>query len=390
VGTDLERARAGRHVPALDGVRGLAILLVLVYHCVLYAGMHPLGEFERAARALGSFGWMGVDLFFVLSGFLITGILLDSKESPNYFRAFYMRRVLRIFPLYFVFLAAFLWVLPLVREMGPGFAQLKDQQAWYWTYLVNVKIALEGWPAYGVLGHFWSLAVEEQFYLVWPFVVYRVADRKLIWICLGCLVLPLLMRIALVMHDHATAGHVLTVTRLDALAMGALLALVVRRPGAFPVRARTLAIVLVSGLVVLAAMFLRYRALWAEIPLVNTVGQSVIAVTAGSLLAAILVGEGPRRLARAFESPVLRMLGKYSYGIYVLHHPVIIFVGQSGWAASEWPMWMGTQLPGLFVASALGVGLSIVAALASWTLLESPLLRLKRRFPYQVETRLSL
>lgn len=379
---DLERARRGGHVRSLDGVRGLAILLVLVYHCILYGGMHPQVALDRVVYRVGSAGWLGVDLFFVLSGFLITGILLDSRRSPSYFRTFYSRRVLRIFPLYFVFLAGFIWILPSIRSMGPEFDSLRQQQIWYWTYLTNVRIALDGWPAYSALGHFWSLAVEEQFYLVWPFVVYACRRETLVRICLACLVIPLLLRIALVLAGESTAAHVLTITRMDALAAGALLAAQIRRHGTGEGVFRYRRIILGASLVIVGAMFVRYRALWPEIPVVNTLGLSVITLGAASLLATLLYEGGTRRLSAAFEHPALRFLGKYSYGIYVLHHPLVIYLGRSRVAAGEWPTLWGSQMPGQLAVIALGSGLSIAAALVSWKLLESPLLGLKRRFPY--------
>ncbi|HEV2844590.1 MAG TPA: acyltransferase, partial [Thermoanaerobaculia bacterium] len=216
-------------LPALDGLRGLAILLVLLLHFTVYGGP-PATEgidklFYRAAQA----GWIGVDLFFVLSGFLITGILYDAKGGENYFRSFYARRVLRIFPLYYGALAVFLLLVPALR---PG-------SFWHWTYLSNVQIAREGWPDSGALGHFWSLAVEEQFYLFWPVAVLLLARRSLMAACWVCLAGSLLLRVGLHLADQETAAFVLTPARLDSLAAGALLALAARGPeGLAPVARR--------------------------------------------------------------------------------------------------------------------------------------------------------
>src|SRR2546427_5689081 len=131
---------------------------------------------------------MGVDLFFVLSGFLITGILLDTKGSRHYLRQFHARRVLRIFPLYYAALALFLILLPMLL---PGDRVLRDLTAdsvWYWTYLYNVKVAAAGFTSSSALGHFWSLAVEEQFYLIWPIVVLYLARRHLYGACWAAVV----------------------------------------------------------------------------------------------------------------------------------------------------------------------------------------------------------
>ncbi len=161
---------ASDHRPALDGVRGIAILVVFLYDCLkLPSG----GIVNLLGRKLSSAGWTGVDLFFVLSGFLITGILLDSRGQPGYFRSFFARRSLRIFPLYFTALwVTFVGVPWLAHFWSPAapvaqrVAVLSQDQVWFWTYMQNWMFAFRGiWPDVNYLNHFWSLAVEEQFYL---------------------------------------------------------------------------------------------------------------------------------------------------------------------------------------------------------------------------------
>jgi peptidoglycan/LPS O-acetylase OafA/YrhL len=208
-------------------------------------------------------------------------------------------------------------------------------------------------------------------------------------ICAGCVVFALALRVVLTVLDRPTAAYVLTPTRLDALAIGALLAVLVRRPGPFPVARLAVRIALAASVLAIAAMFVAQRSLWPETPAVATLGQSVIALAGGSLLAEILLGSGRWRLARLFEHPVLRFVGRYSYGIYVLHHPLIIALGQSELAASEWPRWRGTQVPGLLIASTIAFALSLGAALLSWHALESPFLRMKRFFPYGSDPRVA-
>ena len=152
-----DRARRS-HIPALDGLRGIAVLTVMWLHFVFLV---PRTGGERLFWNLSETGWIGVDLFFVLSGFLITGILYDAKGGPHYFRNFYMRRSLRIFPLYYAFLILIFAVMPLLRASG---ADHVGKQLWMWTYLSNVLFARVGWegmPAHTT--HLWSLAIEEQF-----------------------------------------------------------------------------------------------------------------------------------------------------------------------------------------------------------------------------------
>jgi peptidoglycan/LPS O-acetylase OafA/YrhL len=380
--TDLENARSGNHVPALDGVRGLAILAVLTYHGVFYSGSRSSHVVDATFRQLMSCGWAGVDLFFVLSGFLITGILLDSRESPQYYRSFYARRVLRIFPLYFVFLASFIWLLPLVREMEPQFATMKQEQVWYWTYLINVRVAMEGWPEVKLLGHFWSLAVEEQFYLVWPFVVLSFNRTTLYRICVGCIVGSLALRIWLLFNGLPVAAYVLPFARLDSLAMGGLLAIWVRDPGAYPAVARYAPKVLLACSGLIAGIFVIKGAFWPWGRFVHTLGLSIVAVASSSLIATVLFRPDATWLGGVFRSSPMRFLGKYSYGIYVVHHPVIMILGRSRLGASEWPTWGGAEILGQLFVLVAGGAFSIILALVSWNLLEAPMLRLKDRFPY--------
>src|SRR6185295_3788466 len=173
----------GAHMDALDGLRGLAIVLVLLVHFV--GDDTPHGTLERWATRLANYGTWGVDLFFVLSGFLITGILYDSKTKAHYFRNFYVRRTLRIFPLYYGVLFALFVLLPVVPLAYPsGLSESLGHQAWLWSYASNLYVSLKGtWAALPYVSHFWSLAVEEHFYLVWPIVVLAFAKRTLLAIC---------------------------------------------------------------------------------------------------------------------------------------------------------------------------------------------------------------
>src|SRR4029450_1185274 len=167
------------HVPVLDGLRGIAILMVLGHHySIVWSRTIPL---ESGIRSVLEFGWCGVDLFFALSGFLITGILIDAKGQESYFPRFYWRRLVRIFPLYYVFLAAVFVLLPFFPGIGVTTAQVAPW--WYLTYLQNWK------PNRGAsdpfLGHTWSLAVEEQFYGVWPLIVRFSSTKVLTWVCVA-------------------------------------------------------------------------------------------------------------------------------------------------------------------------------------------------------------
>ena len=166
-----------KHLYALDGVRGIAILLVLFCHFFFIST--PSNLYEFVLQKLGDYGNLGVDLFFVLSGFLITGILMDTKGKENYFKNFIIRRSLRIFPLYYFVLIIIFLIMPLFSIFnGPLMDRVLEGEVYAWTYTYNFFIAeKQSWPPF--IGHFWSLAVEEQFYLVWPLAVYLLSTEAL-------------------------------------------------------------------------------------------------------------------------------------------------------------------------------------------------------------------
>src|SRR2546425_904777 len=172
----------GDRVPVLDGLRGLAIILVFLAHAIREPLQPGTASIDVALRAIAYTGWIGVDLFFVLSGFLISGILLDTRGQPRWWPNFIVRRALRIFPLYYGALTVLFVFLPwLVRWSNPDFVTLQANQRWYWTYTVNLLAALtdgRGTPLY--TSHLWSLSIEEQFYLIWPFFVWVCRPRTLL------------------------------------------------------------------------------------------------------------------------------------------------------------------------------------------------------------------
>jgi peptidoglycan/LPS O-acetylase OafA/YrhL len=374
--------REPSRIPTLDGVRGIAILLVLLHHLGLYGELRPDAAVDGIVYTAAMAGWTGVDLFFVLSGFLITGILYDAKGSDFYFRHFYIRRCLRIFPLYYAVLVLFFVALPRVPQLPQSHNTIPTDQIWYWTYLVNVKIAVDGWPEALVLAHFWSLAVEEQFYLVWPIIVFLLPLRGLLAVCGACILLAFCFRLGLAWSGHHLASYVLTPARIDSLAMGAALALLVRQPEGLLFRRRSAWLVALAAGAALGMIMAWRHGLSTEDPLVETIGYTLLACFFGALLALVITAAGGSIVARIFSSRALRFMGRYSYGLYVFHHPILLVTSRNVFTVSDLPIIWGSQLPAFGIYVALAGGLSLAAAVGSWHFYESWFLNLKDRFPY--------
>ena len=363
------------YYPALDGLRGVAILLVLLLHFGQFGHGLPAPQVlaDRWFLGIVRTGWMGVDLFFVLSGFLITGILLDTKGSRHYLRQFYARRVLRIFPLYYGALALFLILLPMLL---PGDRVLRDLTAdsvWYWTYLYNVKVAAAGFTSSSALGHFWSLAVEEQFYLIWPIVVLYLARRHLFGACWAGVVAALFCRIGLRVAGYEVAATVLTPARMDALAIGGLIALAVRGPHGLEAIARWAAPVAGVLALLLAGLLASNTAL-------TSVGYTVVALLCGAILIHVLTASPGGVTSKLFASPTLRFFGRYSYALYVLHHPLLWF--RPPFSVRFVPTVFGSHLPAYILWLAIAIGACVAMALLSWHVVEKQFLKLKKLFPY--------
>jgi peptidoglycan/LPS O-acetylase OafA/YrhL len=376
---------AENRVPALDGLRGAAILLVMAHHFVIYSGLQKSGAADRLFRAVAYTGWSGVDLFFVLSGFLITGILLDAKGRRGYFRNFYMRRFLRIFPLYYGFLLMFFVVLPALFPRAQDCILPLRDQLWYWSHLTNVEFARNGWPACLAVGHLWSLAVEEQFYLVWPAVVLLTSPRALKVACLSLVAISLLTRIWLALDGQVLAAYVLMPARFDTLAIGGLLALVARGPGglhrltryAWPAAG-------VAGALLLVMAGLR-QGLGEGDPVVVTAGFTLLGILFGATLVIAMTSGQYSWVNRILTSRQLMAFGRYSYALYIFHQPVSLFLRDYVVSVQSLPRFFGSQLPAQFIFMLLAGSISFALAWLSWHLYEQHFLKLKRFFPYRPE-----
>ena len=356
----------GPHMPQLDALRAVAVLGVLASH------------FCRDTPALAAAGHLGVRLFFVLSGFLITGILLRCRALVDAgqpigltLRRFYARRALRIAPLYYaVLLLAWVAGIPYMREAA----------AWHAAYLSNIYfVRIDAWQ--GPLSHFWSLAVEEQFYLVWPALILLVPQRSLVRAVVGVVALGPLYRAAGELAGlPQMALWTMPFTALDALGFGALLALPAD-PSRAPDRPRPTAGWLPGAAVVSAALLAWYLGAWTERPtsffwLMNHgLGELAWTVVFGAVVLGAARGfRGP--VGRCLEWAPLAYVGRISYGIYLIHLFVPMFLPRALAAAGlAYPASEGYRFACLTAAT-------IALAALSWTLYERPLNGLKRWFPY--------
>jgi peptidoglycan/LPS O-acetylase OafA/YrhL len=371
---DTSSTQVSPRIPALDGVRALAILLVIPHNVDMLKA--PFPAFEYPLVALMHAGWIGVQLFFVLSGFLITGNLLDTRNSANYLSAFFGRRILRIMPLYFVALGVAFVIAPALGTVPQKLHATQSHQIWLWTFLSNWSQPFGG-KVYG-FGHFWSLAVEEQFYLLWPFVVLRCRPARLLWVCAAAAGVALVVRVLLlVTHAPRETLYMFTVCRMDALALGAAAAAVIRIPAALTRLQRTVPRVAAAAGMMLLVTAAGTRGFAMFDISTQTVGYTLLSLTFALiiLLAALPTTGALRATMHILEWPPLRLVGRYSYGMYVIHLPLHLFLGA---VLLHYFAPHVTPAAALLYAAAMTVASFVLAALC-YELFESRFLRLKRK-----------
>jgi peptidoglycan/LPS O-acetylase OafA/YrhL len=363
--------RLSGHITELDGLRGIASLLVLVHH------FWPRDSTKLAAVApVAHLGWVGVDLFFVISGFLIGGILLDSVGREDYYRTFYARRALRIFPLYYLFLLVVFVVVP-AAEKGSYFTTEFIRQSghplWYFMYLGNLREALIGHePAY-FLAPLWSLSIEEQFYITFPLVVAALNRKHLRTLLYALVIAAPAFRLvsALIVPTNERIQYLATPSRVDVLALGVLLALELRG-SEFPITRRQSAIALVVALSVGVGVFLlggfNRMGLFCRVA-----GYSILALIFSALvLWTVLSRDGSATSFLRWAG--LTRIGKLCYGIYLLQRPAeVLFLKLLSLLHIE-----VAASPILVILGKIAT--TVLVASLSWTLFEFRILRLKRYF----------
>lgn len=367
-------------IQELDGLRGLAILLVMMCHYIGDARVENVSTATRYFLRLMSFGWCGVDLFFVLSGFLIGSILLEAKNSPSYYRTFYLRRIYRIFPLYYLWILLFL--------IGITVSQFVFAQPWvtrddylhiprYVFFLQNLfwsKTLVE----FMWFGAMWSLAIEEQFYLCMPLLVRVVSEKTLFRILIAIVLLVPLARL-LILHSNRMAylASFAMPLRADSLGIGVLGALLWRNPDVRVYLQRNPKILnglLLSFGIMIGALFQSFMR--PSSYLAKTVGYPVLAFFFLTLVLLVL-SQASSKWAVAARFGPLCWLGTISYCVYIIHEHVLILLSKIFLGSMpRLTDWMSALI------TILGACLTCMLAAISWRWLENPLIRLGHRHRY--------
>jgi peptidoglycan/LPS O-acetylase OafA/YrhL len=370
-----------RRIAGLDGVRGIAVLMVVFFHTTHLSGLCLVDEIVwRATRGL----WIGVELFFVLSGYLITGILLDSKGSSHYFRNFYARRALRIFPLYYAVIAAYIFILLLLPSVQQfGLKPLPLGGLYYWFYVSNWWF-----QQHQVLGVTWSLAIEEQFYLFWPLAVYLLNRRGLVIMCAINIAIATTFRILVYVANWQFIPWTATFLYLDMLSFGALLASELRNDCVFLTAWVKWWLAAIACVGLLAVVAVERGPLGAGFAIL---GHLLAGILFGLLIAVAATGSGPGWLLRLASAPILRTFGKYSYAIYLFHTTIDATVRRGLFGATtsgSVPMMFkvgSTQLVSQALYWCFISFFTLGAAWISWNVFEKHFLKLKGRFRYYEE-----
>lgn len=371
-------------VREFDGLRGIAVLLVIAFHLfkrAVYFTEHPI---LIAITNITSVGWVGVDIFFTLSGFLITAILLKAKNGEHYFKNFYIRRVLRIFPLYYVAIGVVLLFAPKVE---PEFTQnLGKMLPLMLLYQQNWAPLIKGLYITQYLGITWSLAIEEQFYLIWPFIVYKLTREQLIKVSIGYIIFSIIVRILGTalwtdLDQVSLFFYHSTFARFEEIIFGGLLAIFMTYDGAQQMVYRfSMSVFILFFSIFVALCLLSLPGLpnpgYSSIPLMLG-GYTSIALFSVGLIGIFITHPPQSLLRRVFQNPILTFFGKYSYSMYLFHMTVVLILLDVYWHTGM----RGWKPYVLYIVSSYLV--TTLVAWLTWNLLEKHVLRLKRFFEYK-------
>jgi len=371
------------YIRGLDGLRAFAILWVMFGHVSWGSKFTATADYHKLIELAAKTGWIGVQLFFVISGFLITKILLQGKGRPNQLRHFYIRRSLRIFPVYYVTLILLFIVIPSLGYSLNWLSAETENQGWYWLYLNNW---LRPYIDNKGFSHLWSLAIEEQYYLVWPFFVIFMNKQWLIRICLAMILSAPIIRFLLFYYFQtdvegvgARAAYDFTFSRWDSIALGSLLAVLISNQSGIDWMKKYASKILIVSVVLTIVQLVLFRNFSAVgqggVELLN---QTVSAFTFFALVF-IVASNNKAWYISLLEFTPVRLIGKYSYAMYIFHLPIMIV-----WFSYFVPNYEGVSEVGVLMQVLLNYlivfTLTFTLAAVSWHVLEYPALKLKRRF----------
>ena len=363
-----------KYYSGLNGLRAISIASVVIFH----------GNLDISF--ISSFGWLGVDLFFVISGFLITGILLESRQKKDFFQFFYIRRSLRIFPLYYLFL---LFITLYIYFK----ANLSTDILYYFFYLQNFYAVSEGAHNYSVLAHTWSLAVEEQFYLFWPLVIYLLNNKQIRILGLIIVVMTPMLRFYFAINDWGTYyQNSLIITRIDSLVWGSLLTLFMRdKINSLYTANFSFNCLIVIGLVGFIGILigLGHGSFWRGI---NSVKENVylnysyghMLFTFVAMVFTGVIGKISfqtsnifKKISNLLEMQPFNYIGKISYGLYIYHIPIFILLNK-----------LSPIITNEYILFVIKVGLTFFVSSLSWKLFETRFIKMKERFAFSENTNL--
>lgn len=346
-----------KYYKELDGVRAIAALMVMVFH--FGSTIHTDNPILLLFKKLSFFGQTGVSLFFVLSGFLITRILLSSKTEKNYFLNFYIRRGLRIFPLYYLYLFIYFFIVPLIEHTT--IAPL-SQQIYHWVYLQNFAITFH-WNYAGPL-HFWSLAVEEHFYLFFPLIIYLFKERSIIFSLIIIIVLAFITRLILVHHAFET--FYFTLARMDDLAIGAVLAILELKGKLNFKNSNNFILLFIITLIPTVLIWVLYTG--SSTPVIQVIKYSLISFTYFCIIGYVICSSEKNLFKKLLNTSPFIYTGKISYGLYVYHGLCFLIIERF------------VDHNNLLVYFMGGFGLSYLISTISFYFFENKFLILKKKF----------
>ncbi|HMU94055.1 MAG TPA: acyltransferase [Anaerolineales bacterium] len=370
----------------LDGMRGIATILVISYHIFKRGDYFTTNAVLHFITSLTLYGWYALDTFFVLSGFLITGILLRTKEEKDYFKNFYVRRSLRVFPLYYFVLALILFLMP---KLDPDYvAEIPKALPYYLFYQQNWFHFLTNVKGTEHLSVTWSLAIEEQFYLLFPFLVYFTRKETLAKVAGGIIFVSILARVLSAFLwtdvDQMTNFYFYnTFTRFEEISFGILIAVAFTYPDwkaklsriAMPVFLIAYPALLITEAVTSRSIGIPHPA-YGNVPL-TVVGYTLASVFAAALIVVLTTHDRMSFIRRFFRNKVLTFFGDHSYSIYLFHMPIGLTLLDYLWRND----YRGWQIYFLYIG--LTFGITIFISILTWNFLEKPMLGLKKYFEYK-------